>query len=146
MAIARGFAAAAMLAGLAVGTATTAWADPMSGSYTLTSISPGGTKMTTDWTVQPCGGGYGGDGCIYVKAGAGGSQAHLIDGQWVLDTMNDLRCPDGQYLMFATNAHMVWDPNTLAGTNQISYIMPACGHPAGYVQTNQISLKASSSS
>jgi hypothetical protein len=143
MAIARVFAATAALAGLAVATASTAWADPMSGSYTMTSISPGGVKMTTDWSVQACGGGNGGDGCIYVKAGAGGSQAHLIDGQWVMDTMNDLRCADGTYTMFATNAHMTWDPNTLAGTNEISYIMPACGHPAGFHQTNQISLKAS---
>jgi hypothetical protein len=142
MAIARSFAATAVLAGLAVGTASTAWADTptMSGSYTLTSTSPDGKVMTTDWSVSSCG-----DGCIYVKAGAGGSQARLVNGQWVLDTMNDLRCSDGTYLMYATSAHMTWDPNTLAGTNQISYILPACGHPVGYQQTNQISIKQASS-
>lgn len=142
MAIARVAAATAVLAGLAVPAASTAWADTptMNGSYTLTSTSPGGKAMTTDWSVSSCG-----DACVYVKAGAGGSQARLIGGQWVMDTMDDLRCADGTYTQFATNAHYTWDPNTLAGTNEISYFMPACGHPAGFHQTNQISIKASSS-
>jgi hypothetical protein len=111
----------------------------MNGSYTETSTTPDGKVMTTDWSVSSCG-----DGCIYIKAGAGGSQARLVDGQWVLDTMNDLRCSDGTYLMYATSAHMTWDPNTLAGTAQITYIMPACGRPAGYTQTNKIQIKQSS--
>jgi len=44
MAIARGLAATAMFAGLAVGAAGTAWADTptMNGSYTLTSTTPAG--------------------------------------------------------------------------------------------------------
>jgi hypothetical protein len=141
MAIARVVAATAVLAGLAVPTATTAWADTptMNGSYTVTSTAPGGTAMTTDWSVSACG-----EGCVYVKAGAGGSQARLNGNEWSMDTMNDLRCADGTYTQFATNAHMTWDATTLAGTNEINYFMPACGHPAGFHQTNKISIKASS--
>ncbi len=49
MAIARGFAATAMFAGLAVGTASAAWADlpTMNGSYTETSTTPNGGTLTT---------------------------------------------------------------------------------------------------
>jgi hypothetical protein len=141
MAVARGFAATAMFAALAVGTAGTAWADvpTMNGSYTETSTSPGGRTVTTSWTVGPCG-----DGCIYIKAGAGGSQALLVNGQWVLDTLNNINCPDGSYIQYAANSHMTWDPNTLAGTVQHVYIVPACGLPAGYTQTDQMQIKQSS--
>ena len=137
MAIARGFAATAMFAGLTVGTAGTAWADTptMNGSYTLTSTTPAGATFTTSWTVSSCG-----DGCVWIKAGAGGSSAQLIDGQWVLDTMNNVNCADGSYIQYATNSHLTWDPNTLAGTAQHVYILPACGHPAGYATTDQIKI------
>src|ERR1700754_4212041 len=112
MAIARVFAATAAAAGLALGAAGTAWADTptLNGSYTLTSKAPGGVAMTTDWSVSPCG-----EGCAYVKAGAGGTQAHLQGNTWVMDSMNDLRCADGSYIQFATQAHMVWDATTLEG-------------------------------
>jgi hypothetical protein len=142
MAIVRGLVATAVFAGLAVGTAGTAWADlpTMNGSYTATSTTPSGKHVDSDWTVNGCG-----DGCIYVKAGAGGGMAYLVDGQWVLDTLNNLYCPDDRtWTQMATNAHMTWDPNTLAGTSQITYIVPACGKPAGTTQTNQLQLKASS--
>jgi hypothetical protein len=140
MAIARGFAATAVFAGLAVGTASTAWADDMNGNYTETSTTPSGRSVVTSWAVNPCPG----KPCIYIKAGAGGSQAWLVDGQWVLDTMGDLSCPDGSYVQYATSSHLTWDPNTLAGTSQLTYITNACGQPAGYTQTNQIQLKAAS--
>ena len=142
MAIVRGLAATAVFAGLAVGTAGTAWADDvptMNGSYTETSTSPSGLSVTNDWSVSPCG-----SGCVYVKAGAGGGMAYLRDGQWVLDTMNNLTCADGTFNQFATNAHMTWDPTSLEGTSEISYITGACGKPPGYHQINQIKLKASS--
>jgi len=141
MAIARGFAALALFAGLAVGTASTAEADTptMNGNYTLTSTTPSGATFTSSWTVNSCG-----DGCIYIKAGVGGSQARLVDGQWVLDTMNNVTCADGSYILYATTSHMVWDPNTLAGTAQQTYIIPACGHPPGYSQTDQIQIKQAS--
>jgi hypothetical protein len=141
MAIARGFAATAMFAGLAVGAASTAWADlpTMNGNYTETSTTPDGRTLTTNWAVNPCG-----DGCVYIKAGAGGSQARLVDGQWVLDTLDNVNCSDGTYIQYAANAHLTWDPNTLAGTAQHVYIMPACGRPPGYTQTDQIQLKQAS--
>jgi hypothetical protein len=71
MAIARRFAATAVFAGLAVGAASPAWADTptMNGSYTETATTPTGATFTTSWTVNSCG-----DGCIYIKAGAGASQ------------------------------------------------------------------------
>ncbi|MGA9674587.1 MAG: hypothetical protein WBR28_04860 [Mycobacterium sp.] len=143
MAIGRGLVATAVFACLAVCTSGTAWADDlptMNGSYTATSTTPSGKHIDSSWTVNGCG-----DGCIYVKAGAGGGMAYLVDGQWVLDTMNNLYCPDDRtWSQMATNAHMTWDPNTLAGTSQITYIVSFCGHPAGTTQTNQLQLKASS--
>jgi hypothetical protein len=141
MAFVRGFAATAMFAGLAVGAASTAWADTptMNGNYTETSTTPDGRTLTTAWTVSPCG-----DGCVYIKAGAGGSQARLVDGQWVLDTLNNINCSDGAYIQYGANAHITWDPNTLAGTAQHTYIVPACGRPPGYTQTDQIQIKQSS--
>lgn len=144
MAFVRGIAATTLLAGLAVAAAGAASADAptMNGSYTESSTSPGGRTVTSDWSVNPCASGA--EGCIWVKAGSGGGQAYLVDGQWVMDTMNSLTCPDGSFVQYATSAHMVWDPNTLQGTSQITYIIPACGKPAGYQQTNQIQLKQSS--
>jgi hypothetical protein len=141
MAIARGFAATAVFAGLAVGAASTAWADTptMNGDYIETSKSPTGRTVDTDWAVNPCG-----EGCVYIKAGAGGSQARLVDGQWVLDTFDTLTCSDGTYVQYAASAHITWDPKTLAGTAQLVYIVPACGRPPGYTQTNQIQLKKAS--
>ena len=141
MAITRGFAATVMFAGIAVGAAGPAWADPtMDGSYTETATLPNGKTLDTSWTVNSCG-----DGCIFIKAGAGGSQAHFVDGQWVLDTMNNVVCADGSYVQYATNAHITWDPNTLAGTAVHTYVLPACGRGPGYTQTDQIQIKQSSS-
>ncbi|MBW0016749.1 MAG: hypothetical protein JO236_04270 [Mycobacterium sp.] len=141
MAIIRGFVATALFAGFAIGVASPARADlpTMNGSYNETSTSPSGRAVVTSWTVSPCG-----DGCVYVKAGAGGGQARLIDGQWVLDGMGDLSCGDGSYFQMATNSHVTWDPDTLAGTSTITYILPVCGQPAGYVQINQVQIKQAS--
>jgi hypothetical protein len=68
MAIARRFAATAMFAGLAVGAPGTPWAGTptMNGNYTLTATTPTGHTLDTSWTVNSCG-----DGCVYIKAGAG---------------------------------------------------------------------------
>jgi hypothetical protein len=142
MAVVRGFAATAVFAGLVVGTAGPAWAETptMSGTYMETSTSPSGKMVSTDWSISSCG-----EGCLWVKAGAGSGQARLVDGQWVMDTMNSLACPDGTNVMHAANSHITWDPTSLAGTSEISYMVPACGHPAGFQQTNQIKLKAPSS-
>jgi hypothetical protein len=143
MAIARRFAATAMFAALAIGAPCTAWADTptMNGSYTETATTPSGGTLTTSWTVNSCG-----DGCIFIKAGAGGSQARLVDGQWVLDTLNNVSCSDGAYIQYAANSHLTWDPNTLAGTARHVYIVPACGRPAGYTETDQIQITLTPSS
>src|ERR1700722_2290817 len=58
MTITRGIAAAAMLAGLAVGTASAAWADTtMSGHYIRTETGQSGQSETADWYATPCGNG-----------------------------------------------------------------------------------------
>lgn len=138
MAIGRRLAATAMFAGLALAPAGTAWADTptMDGSYTETATTPAGATFDTSWTVNSCG-----DGCIWIKAGAGGSQARLIDGQWVLDTMNNVKCADGTYTQYATTSHTTWDPATLKGTVHHTYVVPACGHPPGYSEDDQIEIK-----
>jgi hypothetical protein len=132
MTVTRGIAAAAMLAGLAAGTATTAWAAPtISGHYIETDTSPStGQSTTNDWYFTPCG-----DGCASAALTPGGKpegQARLVNGQWNLDTSGEsVTCRDGTVVPNASSSHYSWDPNTLAGTVQITYTVPTvCGHPA----------------
>jgi len=139
MDITRAIAAVATLAaGTAGATAAPASGAPvMIGDYVLTETNPAGQKFVTDWNVNPCG-----DGCADIKAGNGTSRAQLVDGQWVLDMFDNIRCSDGIRVPYAANAHLTWDSNTLAGTDQQVYTQAACGRPPGYTQTNQIQLKA----
>jgi hypothetical protein len=139
MDITRAIAVSATLAaGTAGATAAPASGAPvMIGDYVLTETNPAGQKFVTDWNVNPCG-----DGCADIKAGVGTSRAQLVDGQWVLDMFDNIRCSDGSRVSYAANAHLTWDPNTLAGTDQQVYMQAACGRPPGYTQTNQIQLKA----
>jgi hypothetical protein len=139
MDITRAIAALATLAaGTAGATAAPASGAPvMTGDYVLTETNPAGQKFVTNWNVNPCG-----DGCADIKAGVGTSRAQLVDGQWVLDMFDNIRCSDGIRVSYAANAHLTWDPNTLAGTDQQVYMQAACGRPPGYTQTNQIQLKA----
>jgi hypothetical protein len=139
MDITRAIAAVATLAaGIAGATAPPASGAPvMIGDYVLTETNPAGQKFVTDWNVNPCG-----DGCADIKAGVGTSRAQLVNGQWVLDMFDNIRCSDGIRVPYAANAHLTWDPNTLAGTDQQVYMQAACGRPQGYTQTNQIQLKA----
>ena len=141
--IARGFAATAILGCLAVGSASPGWADTptMSGSYTETSTTPHGKTIDNSWTVNSCG-----EGCLWVKAGLGASQALLVDGQWVMDTMSNVSCAgSGAYTLYGTTTHTVWDPNSLTGTAAHTYITGACGNPPGFTQVDQISIKQASS-
>ncbi len=137
MDITRAMVLAAVTAGL---TAPSASATPgMMGHYVLTETNRlTGQNYVTDWNVNPCG-----EGCLDIKAGNGTSRAQLVDGQWVLDMFDNVRCADGVRVPYAANAHITWDPNTLAGTDQQVYTEAACGRPAGYGQTNPIQLKAS---
>jgi len=133
----RAIAAVTLAAGVAGIAAAPASAAPtMIGDYVLTETTPAGHTTVTDWNVNPCG-----DGCADIKAGVGTSRAQLVDGQWVIDMYDNVRCSDGTRVGYAANAHLTWDPNTLAGTDQQVYMQAACGQPAGYTQTNQIQLK-----
>ena len=85
MTMTRGFAATAIFAGLAVGTASAAWAETtMSGHYLRIETDPQtGQSETDDWYATPCG-----DGCASLADTPGGpalSQARLVNGQWTLD-------------------------------------------------------------
>jgi hypothetical protein len=63
MTVTRAIAATAMFAGLAIGTASPAWADQtMSGHNIETVTDPSsGQSITNDWYFTPCG-----DGCASV--------------------------------------------------------------------------------
>jgi hypothetical protein len=137
----RAFAAAITLAAATGGMpAPPASAAPsMIGDYVLTETSRTTREVhATSWNVNPCG-----EGCIDIKAGAGSSRAQLVDGQWVIDMFDNVRCPDGSRVPYAANAHLTWDANTLEGTDQLVYTQPACGQPAGYAQINDVKIKRS---
>jgi hypothetical protein len=141
MFIGRGFAATAIFAGLALGLAPPASAAPvMSGHYIRTETDPQtGQSETDDWYATPCG-----DGCASLAPTPDGppiSQARLVNGQWTLESaVHALICPDGTGVPNAVSAHYTWDPNTLAGTVQVTYNVPACGNPAGYQTTNDVQI------
>ena len=142
MTITRGFAATVIFVGLAVGTASAAWAETtMSGHYLRTETNPRtGQSGTDDWYATPCG-----DGCASLAPTPGGraiSQARLVNGQWTLDSaVHALTCPDGTVVPNAVSAHYTWDPNTLAGTVQLTSNVPACGVPAGEQTTNDVQIR-----
>jgi hypothetical protein len=138
MNITRAIAVTATFAAVAAGAAAApaSAAPEMVGDYVLTETTPAGHTTVTDWNINPCG-----DGCADIKAGVGSSRAQLVNGQWVIDMYDNVRCSDGSRVGYAANAHLTWDPNTLAGTDQQVYMQAACGQPAGYTQTNQIQLK-----
>jgi hypothetical protein len=141
MTITRGFAATVIFAGLAVGTASAAWAETtMSGHYLRTETDQQtGQSETDDWYATPCG-----DGCVSLTDTPGGparSQARLVNGQWTLNSaVHTLSCPDGTVVPNAVSAHYTWDPNTLAGTVQVTNNVPACGNPTGYQTTNDVQI------
>jgi hypothetical protein len=127
------------LAAVAVGTASTAWADQtMSGHYIKTSTDPEtGHSTNYDWYFTPCG-----DGCAEVKTnGTASGQARLINGQWTLDLAADAICDDGTSVNKAVNSHYTWDRVTLTGTVLVTAKVAACGRPGGYTQTNNIQLR-----
>ena len=159
MAVARSITATAFLAGLALGLAAPvgAWGPvgpaPLpsdfqtNGHYTETQINPKnmqpftvhGQQVVNQWYFSPCG-----DGCASAAREPGGQplgQANLVNGQWVLDTTDSAECPDGTSVPDAIAAHRTWDPNTLAGTIQLSGNKPACGNPVGVPETVNIQFQ-----
>lgn len=143
MAIARCFAATAMLTGLALGLAAPASAqNEMSGHYienqtdqsTGQPVTLGGQPVINDWYFTPCG-----DGCASaVENGQPHGQAQLVNGQWTIDSGGPVTCADGTNVPNALSSHRTWDPNTLAGRVQETFNVPACGNAAGYQYTNNI--------
>jgi hypothetical protein len=134
MTITRGFAAGAMLAGLAlVVTAPVSTADPLDGHYIETETLPDGHQEHTDWFITPCG-----DGCASIKDVG---QAKLVNGQWTLDGKRGVSCEEGGDVKGAISVHYSWDPNTLDGTVQITNNVKACGNPKGYQETNNLHLQ-----
>ncbi|WP_152531391.1 hypothetical protein [Mycobacterium sp. UM_CSW] len=125
---ARTFATAATFAAVAVGAAAPASAAPvMSGHYLKTTTDPGGGRaFTENWYFTPCG-----DGCADMSSPASGvsGRAMLVDGQWTLDSTEDIVCKGGVTEGNAANAHYTWDPNTLAGTVQVVQNRGVCDHP-----------------
>ena len=100
-------------------------ADDLSGPY-LVSWSDG-TPPTT-WSFGPCG-----PGCLAVSGNKGWkTEAHLVDGRWVMDPIhNTVHCGNGTE-EHAT-ARGTFDPTTLAGTSVITYPEPCPGDPKGGV-------------
>jgi hypothetical protein len=116
MTITRGFAAGAMLAGLAlVVTAPVSTADPLNGHYIETETYPDGHQEL--------------------------GQANLVNGQWTLDGKGGVSCEEGGDVKDAIGFHYSWDPNTLDGTVQITNNVQACGNPQGYQETNNLHLQ-----
>jgi hypothetical protein len=113
----------------------------MSGHYIEPDTAPTtGQTTTLDWYFTPCG-----DGCAsaaHTPNGPAQTQAKLVNGQWKMETGPDqVVCTDGTKINSALSSFMTWDPNTLAGTVQITYQVPACGHPAGTQQTVNMQLR-----
>lgn len=137
MALGRVFTATAVFTGLAIALAASSFASDMNGHYTYTETDPTGQVATSDWYVTPCG-----DGCADVAFTPGGPtrQAHLVNGQWTLDSTDSLECEDGTKVPNATNAHFTWDPNTLTGKVATTDIVPVCGEQPGHQETNDMKL------
>ncbi|OBI70516.1 hypothetical protein [Mycobacterium sp. E796] len=125
---ARGVATAATFAAVAVAGAGPASAAPvMSGHYMKTTTDPGGGRtFTENWYFTPCG-----DGCADMSSPAAGvsGRAMLMDGQWTLDSTEDIVCRGGVTEGDAASAHYAWDANTLTGTVQVIQRQPVCDHP-----------------
>jgi hypothetical protein len=133
MSVTRSFAIAAAFGAVAVGAPAPASAAPvMSGHYIETETSSGLTT-TSQWDFTPCG-----DGCAQTTTSDGTpAQARLVNGQWTFDDPSvRVHCADGSRQPGAASVHYTWDPNTLAGTAQLTYKRAACGTAAGTAQTN----------
>ncbi len=125
MTITRGFAAGAMLAGLAlVVTAPVSTADPLNGHYIETETYPDGHQAPQTTGSSPP---AATDAPTIQHLG----QAHLVNGQWTLDGKGGVSCEEGGDVRDAINFHYTWDPNTLDGTVQITNNVASLWQPAG---------------
>lgn len=137
MAFGRALAGYATLSALALALAAPSSADDFNGHYKYTETDAAGQVVTGDWYVNPCG-----DGCASVALTPGGPtrDAHIVNGQWVLDGTDNLECSDGTSVPDAATAHFSWDPNTLAGTVVTTDVVSVCGEPVGHQETNTMKL------
>lgn len=65
----------------------------------------------------------------------------MVNGQWTLDTTSNAGCSDGTTAYQVLNSHYTWDPDSLAGTVQVTFRTPACGNPAGTTSTDSIPFR-----
>lgn len=131
MTVARSLAAAAMFAGLAVGTANTAWAQSptMDGPY-MKSWEGGGAWLL----FTPCG-----PGCAMVTnwrqpdSASMPWQARVVNGQWVMDNpdIQSVDCEEGGSGSVPAKLQSVWDPNTGVGQDTRTVTFSDCGWAAG---------------
>jgi hypothetical protein len=142
MNVTRSLAIAATFAAVAVGAAAPSSAAPvMSGHYIKTETNPAsGQTATDDWYFTPCG-----DGCASVTVGGPTpgplGQARLVNGQWTIDINGTAGCQDGSRLPNAESDRYTWDPNTLAGTVQVTDKVAVCGNAAPVSFTNNVQLR-----
>jgi len=129
----RAIAPAAILAGLAIGTACPALADtePMTGQYDAVFTSEGSSNHV-QYFFSPCGAGC--ENVNITRPGMPeGLQAHLVSGKWSVSNPHDSAvCPSGEKPTPGIwSSNLTWDPNSLEGTARHTLNQPACGLPAG---------------
>jgi hypothetical protein len=116
-------AVAAVLAAAAVGLADPAWADDLSGAYTVlwSDDSP-----ATTWTFTPCG-----TECSEVTGDKGWrTEAHLVGDKWVMGPVRTThRCSDGSNENETANGS--FDAATLNGSSVITYQLACPEDPPG---------------
>jgi hypothetical protein len=136
VAVARGFAAAVMFAGLALGLAAPVSAAPvMSGHYIETQTASNGQSASIDWYFTPCG-----DGCAQLTSPTT-ALARLVNRQWIIDVDGDTLCHDGSRVPKTNTQHITWDPYTLAGTAQIIESVATCGDTQPRSWTTNMQLR-----
>jgi hypothetical protein len=111
----------------------------LDGHYIDTETNPHtGQSVDNDWYLTPCG-----DGCASVTVnGRDMGEARLVDRRWTLTIWGHALCPDKTIVLNSNTDHYTWDPNTLAGTNEITTIKPACDNPAGVSENPQYPTQA----
>jgi hypothetical protein len=128
-------------AGVAIGSAGTAWADgpvqatagQLSGTYTYQSD----TGRVNTWVITPCG-----PGCADVavtpvtdpRVAPYGGRAVLDDGRWtmVIETAQAVRCqPPNDNVTVPGTVAFAFDAATLNGTAVNIQNVDGCGDPAG---------------
>jgi hypothetical protein len=136
--IIRGLAAAAVLAGAAVGLASPRGADEVSGTYKYIAENGG---YAGSWSITSCG-----PDCAAVQTVEGWfftANAKLSGGRWNM-TVED---PQGMVCSardlankYPIKVDYSWDAVTLQGTSTSTNPTGACGKPVGDVNTATFSL------